>query len=335
MDDKEALLKRVKSEYILEYLRENTDSEHCANSNAIIKYLAEKGIKCGRKSVYDDITALNLYGYEIMRGKSSNDGYFLAERAFQTSEVRVMVDAVTSAPFITEKKTKELRDKLLKFMSRYQRDEISAQLSPQERVKSNNEQIYYVIDEINRAIAANLKVEFDYYKYGIAQGKPTLKKQRHFTISPYALVWANDKYYLVGNYDKYDNLSNYRLDKMKMISITEQPSRPYSDICGRDAAFDATDYVEKNIMMYNGEETEIELICNNGLLDVMVDRFGANTITVDEVDEKFSLKTTVFYSDGLIDWLFQYCDRIKIVSPQRLKDRILEKAQATMALLSE
>ncbi|WP_255883476.1 MULTISPECIES: YafY family protein [unclassified Ruminococcus] len=335
MDDKETLLKRLRCEYILEYLRENTDSEHCANSNTIIEYLAENGIRCGRKTVYDSITALKLFGYEILKGATSNDGYFLAERTFQSSEVRVMVDAVTSAPFITEKKTRELRDKLLKFMSRHQREQILAQLSPHERVKSQNEQIYYVIDEINRAIASGRQVEFDYYKYELENGKPNLKKQRHFAISPYALVWANDKYYLVGNYDKYDNLSNYRLDKMKMISITEQAARPYSDICGEDSVFDTTEYVKKNIMMYNGEETEMELICDYGLLDVMVDKFGVDAVTVDELGEKFSLRTTVFYSAGLIDWLFQYCDRIKILSPQRLKDRIREKAESTMKLIAE
>ena len=327
--DNKGLLKRIRCEYIFEYLKENTDSEHCANSNAIIAYLAEKGIVCGRKTVYDDITALKLFGYEIVRAKSSNEGYFLAERTFQSSEVRVMVDAVTCAPFITEKKTKELRDKLLKFMSRYQREEISSQLSPHERVKSKNEQIYYVIDEINRAIAAEKKVEFDYYKYVITSGKPTLNKQRHFTISPYALVWANDKYYLVGNYDKYDNLSNYRLDKMKMINITDKNARPYSDIAGENSVFDTTEYVRKNIMMYNGEETEIELICDNSLLDVMIERFGVDAVAVDEGEEKFSLKTTVFFSDGLIDWLFQYCDRVKIVSPQRLKEKMIEKARLT------
>lgn len=329
MAENETLLKRVRCEYILEYLRDNTDADHCANSNAIIKHLAQKGISCGRKAVYDDITALIMYGYDIVRAKSSNDGYFLGERVFQSSEVRVMVDAVTSAPFITEKKTVELRDKLLKFMSRYQREEILSQLSPHERRKSQNEQIYYVIDEINRAIAAKRQVEFDYYKYSATGGKPKLEKQRHFVISPYALVWANDKYYLVGNYDKYDNLSNYRLDKIKMIKTTESEARPYSDICGNDSPFDTTEYIRKNIMMYNGEETEIELICDNSLLDVMIERFGVDAVAVDESEEKFTLKTTVFFSDGLIDWLFQYCDRVKIVSPQRLKEKMIEKARLT------
>lgn len=335
MTENETLLKRVRCEYILEYLRDYTDADHSVNSNAIINHLAQKGISCGRKAVYDDITALTMYGYDIVRAKSSNDGYFLGERVFQSSEVRVMVDAVTSAPFITEKKTVELRDKLLKFMSRYQREEILSQLSPHERVKSQNEQIYYVIDEINRAIAAKRQVEFDYYKYSATIGKPQLEKQRHFVISPYALVWANDKYYLVGNYDKYDNLSNYRLDKIKMIKTTEHEARPYIDICGNDTPFDTTEYIRKNIMMYNGEETELELICDNVLLDVMADKFGIDSITVDSPDGTFSLKATVFYSDGLIDWLFQYCDRVKILAPQRLRDSIKEKAAATIKLLED
>ena len=116
---------------------------------------------------------------------------------------------------------------------------------------------------------------------------------------------------------------------MKMINITDENARPYSDIAGENSVFDTTEYVRKNIMMYNGEETEIELICDNSLLDVMIERFGVDAVAVDEGEEKFTLKTTVFFSDGLIDWLFQYCDRVKIVSPQRLKEKMIEKARLT------
>lgn len=333
MDEKESMLKRVKTEYILKYLSEYSDSEHCVNSNAIISYLAENGISCARKSVYDDISALNLFGYDISRGASSNDGYFMAERTFETSEIRLMIDAVTSAPFITEKKTKELIEKLLGFLSVYQQEVIKSQLSSSKRIKFSNEQIYYVIDEINRAIAAKKRVEFDYYKYEIVDNKPVLTKQRRFEISPYALVWANDKYYLVGNYDKYDNLSNYRLDRIKMIDISDKAARPYSDVCGYDTEFDSSDYVKKNIMMYNGEEIEIELVCSNELLDLMIDKFGSDTMIVNKMKNRFYIKATVFFSEGLIDWLFQYCDRVKILSPKMLEEKIIEKAEATVNFL--
>lgn len=333
MNDKESILKRVKTEYILKYLSEYSDSEHCVNSNAIISYLAENGINCARKSIYDDISALNLFGYDISRGASSNDGYFLAERPFETSEIRLMIDAVTSAPFITEKKTNELIEKLLGFLSVYQQEVISSQLSKSKRVKFSNEQIYYVIDEINRAISEKKRIEFDYYKYIINDNKPILTKQRRFEISPYALVWANDKYYLVGNYDKYDNLSNYRIDRIKMIDITDKDARPYSELSKSDEEFDASDYVKKNIMMYNGEEVEIELVCSNEILDLMIDRFGSDTMIVNKMKNRFYIKTTVFFSDGLIDWLFQYCDRLKILSPKILEQKIIEKAEATINFL--
>lgn len=334
MDEKESLLKRVKAGYILQFLNEQSDSEHCVNSSAIISYLNEMGIKCGRKSVYDDITALNMFGYEILKGASSNEGYFLADRHFQTSEVRLMIDAVTSAPFITEKKTAELTEKLLKFLSVYQREVIVSQLSTDKRIKFSNEQIYYVIDEINQAIADKKRIEFDYYKYAVTDNTPVLTKQRRFEISPYALVWANDKYYLVGNYDKYDNLSNYRLDRIKMIEITDKNARPYDEVCGYGAKFDASDYARKNIMMYNGEEIELELICSNELLDLMIDKFGSNATIVNKMKNRFYIKTSVFFSEGLVEWLFQYCDRIRILSPKKLKDRIQKKAQATIEALN-
>lgn len=334
LDEKESMLKRVKAGYILKFLNEQSDGEHCVNSSAIISYLNEIGINCGRKSVYDDIAALNMFGYEILKGSSSNEGYFLADRQFQTSEIRLMIDAVTSAPFITEKKTAELTEKLLKFLSVYQREVIISQLSTDKRIKFSNEQIYYVIDEINRAIADKKRVEFDYYKYAVTENKPVLTKQRRFEISPYALVWANDKYYLVGNYDKYNNLSNYRLDRIKMIEITDKTARPYCEVCGYGTKFDASDYVRKNIMMYNGEEIEIELVCSNELLDLMTDKFGSDATIVNKMQNRFYIKTSVFFSEGLVEWLFQYCDRIKILSPKKLKDRIQEKAQVTIDALN-
>lgn len=335
MNENETLLKRVKTEYILKYLNRYSDSEHCVNSNTIIKYLKENGINCARKSVYDDINALNMFGYDISRGLSSNEGYFMAERPFETSEVRLMIDAVASAPFITEKKTQQLIDKLLDFLSVYQRKTITSQISNGKRVKFSNEQIYYVIDEINSAIAAKKRIEFDYYKYTIIDNKPTLEKQRRFQISPYALVWAHDNYYLVGNYDKYNNLSNYRLDRIKMVEILDKDARPYSEICNQETRLDVSDYAKKNIMMYSGEEVEIELICNNELLDLMIDKFGTDVTFVNKMKNRFYIKAKVFFSDGLINWLFQYSDRIKILSPNKLKKKITEKAKATTDFLKE
>lgn len=334
MDHDESILKRVKTEFILEYLSENSDEEHCVNSNALIAYLAEKGIHCARKSVYDDINALNIYGYDISKGQHSNEGYFLAERPFETSEIRVMIDAITSAPFITERKTEELTKKLLGFLSRYQRETMASQISSKNRIKFSNEQIYYVIDKINRAISEKKQIEFDYHKYEIIDNKPVLTKQRHFRMSPYALVWANDKYYLVGNYSKYNNLSNYRIDRIRMLDVTDKDSRPFEEVCEYKGEFDSADYIKKNIMMYNGEEIELELVCDNQLLDSMLDKFGCDSMIVNKMKNRFYIKANVFLSDGLIDWLFQYCDRLKVMSPKVVQDKIKEKAQATVKFIN-
>lgn len=335
MDDRERSLKRVKTEYILEFLREYTDGNHSVNSSAIIKYLESKGISCARKSVYNDINSLIEFGYDIMRSSISNEGYFLAEREFECSELRLIIDAVASAPLITEKKTAELIDKLMMFLSSYQREVIRSQIILDKRVKLENEQIYYVIDSINRAISEKKQIEFDYYKYHIVDNKPKLEKKRRFCLSPYALVWANDKYYLVGNYDKYNNLSNYRIDRIKMANVTEIPSRPFQEVCSYTDFFDAADYARKNIMMWGGDEIELELVCSNELLDTMIDKFGIDATFVNKMKDRFYIKTRVFFSEGLVDWLFTYCDRLKILSPQILKDRVLEKTRATLKSLEE
>lgn len=335
MDDKERSLKRVKTEYILQFLREYTDGNHCVNSSAIIEHLKSKGINCARKSIYNDINSLIDFGYDIMRSSSSNEGYFLAEREFESSELRMIIDAVASAPLITEKKTAELIDKLLNFLSSYQRETISSQIILDKRVKLENEQIYYVIDSINRAISEKRQIEFDYYKYHIVDNKPKLEKKRKFCLSPYALVWASDKYYLVGNYEKYDNLSNYRIDRIKSANVTDIPSRPYQEVCSYTDFFDAADYARKNIMMWGGDEIEMELVCSNELLDTMIDKFGIDVTFVNKMKDRFYIKTKVFFSEGLVDWLFTYCDRLKILSPKMLKDRIFEKTRVTLQKLNE
>lgn len=335
MNDKERSLKRVKTEYILEFLREYTDGNHSVNSNAIIKYLKSKGINCARKSVYNDINSLIEFGYDIIRSDNSTEGYFLAEREFEISELRLIIDAVASAPLITEKKTVDLIEKLMKFLSSYQREMIKSQITLDKRVKLENEQIYYVIDSINRAISEKRQIEFDYYKYHIVDNKPKLEKKRRFTLSPYALIWANDKYYLVGNYEKYNNLSNYRIDRIKMANVTDIPARPYQDVCSYTDVFDAADYARKNILMWGGDEIEMELVCSNELLDTMIDKFGIDVTFVNKMKDRFYISTRVFFSEGLVDWLFTYCDKLKILSPKILKDRLLKKTRATLESLED
>ena len=174
----------------------------------------------------------------------------------------------------------------------------------------------------------NKKIAFTYCHYKIEDNQAVLKKDRDFVISPYALVWANDRYYLVGNYEKYDNLSNYRLDRMKMAHITQESARPHSQVSGYTGVFDTADYVRKNIMMYPGAQCELELLCKNSVLEIMLDRFGSGCEVMNKGKERFLLRTSVYISDGLADWLLPLCDRIHVCAPHKLQAMLEQKLAA-------
>ena len=152
-----------------------------------------------------------------------------------------------------------------------------------------------------------------------------LRTERTFEISPYALVWSNDFYYLVGNYEKYDNLSNYRLDRMRMAQLTDKKIRPHQQVSGYAGAFDTADYVRKNMMMYPGLQEEIELLCKNSLLDVVLDRFGTDAQVINKEKGRFLLRAGVYISDGLVDWLLPYSDRLYVMRPRSLREQVEEK----------
>lgn len=323
--------RRLKLLYVLECLQKQSDPEHPLTAASIIEYLGAHSLSGARKSIYEDIAALDVYGYDITKACSTKEGCFLNGRTFEVAEVRLLLDAILSAPFITEKKTRELTGKLLDFLSVYQAQAIQNQIYKGSRPKFRNEQIYYIIDTINQAIAQEKKIRFDYCRYHIEDNKAVLKYDRTFEVSPYALIWANDLYYLAGNYEKYENLSNYRLDRMKMAAITDKKIRPHQEVSGYTGCFDTADYVRKNIMMYPGRQQEIELLCKNSLLDLVLDRFGSNAQVINKGKDRFMLRASVYVSAGLVDWLLPLSDRLYVSSPISLREALLEKLAAVSA----
>ena len=199
------------------------------------------------------------------------------------------------------------------------------QIYVEQRVKFENEEIYYTIDAINRAIAVNKQISFLYHHRIIVDKKAKLDKGREFRISPYALLWENDKYYLAGNYGKYNTVSNYRLDRMKHAAVTDVDSRPFSEVSPYRQYFDAADYLRKTFNMYNGEQEMIELRCANGILEAVIDKFGSEIEFCCHDENAFTVRAHVCVSDGLVEWLLQYGGRITVQSPSRLRQEIIRQ----------
>ena len=310
---------------LLDILMKYTDEDHPLAAAELCEQLMQKGILTERKTIYRDVSALSDCGFEILHTRLPKPGYFLASRDFELAEVRLLMDAVLAAPFITSKKTLELTGKLRNLLSCFQADKVFKQVYVEQRIKFENEEIYYIIDALNTAISNKKKIQFCYYHRVILDNQVQFDEGREFVISPYALIWSNDKYYLAGNYDKYDTVGNYRLDRMKHITITHEDVRPISEVSSYKDFFDVSDYLKKSFNMYNGEQEQIELYCANSILETIVDKFGSNLSFVRKDDEHFCVQANVCVSDGLIEWLMQYGNRIIVNKPNSLRERLVDK----------
>ncbi len=322
---------KMKLLFVFKLLRKYSDDEHPVSAVELCRLLEQEGIGTERKSVYRDLDALTKFGVDIVYTRSPRQGFFIAKRDFELAEVRLLMDAVLTAPFITNKKTADLTDKLCELLSCHQAETVLKQIYVDQRIKFDNEEIYYNIDAINRAVAQHKKVSFSYHHRVIADRKAQLDEGREFIISPYALLWANDKYYLAGNYEKYDTISNYRLDRMKRIALTAMEARPFREVCSYRDYFDTADYLRRTFNMYNGEQQRIALRCSNNLLETIIDKFGGDIEFSCHDSNAFTVRTSVYVSDGLIEWLLQYGDRVIVLSPQTLKDEMLKRIEAMQA----
>lgn len=326
-----AQLQRAKLLVLRDILSRYTDDDHPLSAGELADLLAEQGIRAERKSVYSDLDVLAAYGCDVFKTRLPKQGVCLGEREFELAEIRLLIDAVLTAPFITTKKTQELVDKLKAFLSIYQAEEMDSQVFVDERVKFENEEIYYTIDTIHRAIHQQKKIRFQYHHRVIEDGRAALDAGREFLISPYALLWSNDKYYLVGNYEKYDNVINYRLDRMKHVELTGEKSRSFREVTPYRRYFDVADYLRKSVNMYAGEQAGVELRCENSFLEVLLDKFGSDVSIRSDGTEHFVARFKVYVSAGLIEWLMQYGDRAVVREPVSLREEIQKKLAAFRA----
>lgn len=318
--------------YIIDILSKYSDEEHPMSATQIMDYLRDDyGIDCERKTVYDCIECLNEYGYEIIKSQSPR-GYFMTPYYFEPAELRLLIDAVQSADFISAKKTKSLIKKFSSFASEYQYKRIEKQVYIDNRNKCVNENLFILIDIISSAILARKQIEVVYRRRKIVDGKTARYEEKTMTINPYALIWADDHYYLVGNYSKYDNLIHLRIDRLKSVTVLETYSRHFSEVSPYQKSFDIADYSNKHLSMFSGDIKPVEMICKNSMIEDFVDQFGEKVSMKPYDDENFIAKVDVAVTDGLVAWIMQYGNKVKVKSPKELKNMIIDKTKSILAL---
>ena len=314
---------KTKILYLMKILLENTDEEHGLTMLEITDELQKYGIEAERKSLYDDIESLRLFGLDIQSRKGGRTvRYHAVNRIFELPELKLLVDAVQSSRFITRKKSSELIKKLESFTSRYEAQELQRQVFVANRIKAMNESIYYTVDYIHSAINKNVKVTFQYFKWDEHKNKQLRHGGKVYRISPWALTWEDENYYMIGYDSETGIIKHYRVDKMINLQLTDEPR----DGDALFADFDMALYSKQTFGMYGGDEETVILRCKNELAGVIIDRFGQEVSFINMTDTHFDTRVNVFVSPVFLSWLMTFGSGITIVSPESVKTRFIELA---------
>ena len=303
---------KLKLLYIMQMLKENTDENHAMSANDIISALAKQGISAERKSIYDDIERLKLFGCDILSRRSEPKGYYLASRDFEIAELKLLVDAVQSSKFITEKKSNQLIHKIEQLASRHEAQTLQRQVVVSNRIKTMNESIFYNIDKLHSAISSDVKITFKYCSWTLAKKLEPKKDGANYTVSPYILVWDDENYYLIAFDHDAGEIRHYRVDKMDSLVQTDLPREGKQLF---DDRFDAAAYSRKVFGMFSGEEKTVKLKCLNRFIGVMLDRFGSSLRLFPADNEHFYLDVDVVVSPQFFSWVFSLEGDVRIVNP--------------------
>ena len=306
---------KLKIFYILDYLQQNSHEEHPVRAAELIHMLdRQHNIRCDRKTVYSDIAALMDYGVDIVTKPGKNGGYFIASRNFELSELKLLIDAVQSSRYLTEKKSRELIEKLCKECSVHDARLMKRNVLVSGRVKSMNETIYYSVDSIQEAIAENKQITFRYFDWGI-DGKRRYR-EKNYQASPYGLCQDSEYYYLLAHSDRH-GVTSYRIDRMSDIALSSADRTPCPELTGKALI----EHANRLFHMYSGDAVDVKMRFHKDLTNVVIDRFGNNTILIPDGDDHFVFTVRVAVSPMFLSWVIGFGKKARIVYPESVKDQ--------------
>lgn len=320
---------KLKILYVMDYLLKRSDENHPVTVAQLIGELESHGISAERKSIYDDLESLREYGLDILQtGSGKNSGYYVASHEFELPELKLLVDSVQSSKFITYKKTLSLIKKIEGLTSVYDAQLLRRQLYVKNRIKTMNESIYYNVDELHRGIAENRKIRFHYFEYTVRKERRFRRDGAWYVLSPYALSWDDENYYLVGFDSEAGIIKHFRVDKMADIQVTEEP-RDGEEIY---AALDMGVYARKTFGMFTGEETSVRLRFEKDLVGAVIDRLGRDVMLVPDGEDHFTVRTNVIVSPQFFAWVLGFGNKAKILEPESVVRKLREHLDQVTAL---
>ena len=313
---------KLKILYLMKILMERTDENHSITMPEIISALEAYGISAERKSIYSDIESLRTYGLDIVGEAEGKTFYYrVVDRTFELAELKLLVDSVQSAKFITEKKSNELIKKIESLSSKYEAQQLQRQVYTSNRIKTLNESIYYNVDLLHDAINENSQIKFHYFQWNVDKKMELRKDGAYYVVSPWGLSWDDENYYLIAFDATANKIKHYRVDKMLHIELTGEKRE------GKDHfdKFDMALYAKKMFGMFAGEEENVKIECHNRLAGVIIDRFGKDVTMIKKDIDHFTVNVKVAVSKQFLAWVMALGNDAKIIGPDRVVQQVKDE----------
>lgn len=303
---------KIKLLYLMKWFEEETDEEHPLSRKQLEQKLADMGIHTERKSLYDDIETLKNFGMDINYRKERPEGYYLAERTFELPELKLLVDAVQASKFITQKKSDVLIGKIEKLTGKYEARKLLRQVVVADRIKAMNESIYYNVDQLHTAIAQNCQILFRYFEWTVSKQIRMKRGGENYRISPWALTWDHENYYLIGYDDEAKMIKHFRVDRMLHILLSDQERAGRAEF----SRFDLARYTKRTFGMFGGDEQTVRMRFHNRYAGAVIDRFGKGVSLRPDGEEHFIARAEVSVSEQFFGWITGLGRDAQILSPE-------------------
>ena len=313
---------KLKLLYLVKIFTEDTDDQHALTLSQIVDKLHAYGVNAERKTLYQDFEILRDFGFDIIGVQTQRNYYYhIGNRKFELPELKLLVDSVQAAKFITQKKSNALIRKLEGMVSKYEAQQLQRQVIISGRVKAMNESIYFNVDKLHEAIGKSRQITFQYYRWNIKKEMELRNEGKWYRVSPWSLMWDDENYYLVGFDSEDKKIKHYRVDKMMQIELVDKRRE------GREQfkAFNMPKYTKSLFGMFGGEEMQVTLEAENEMVGILIDRFGKD-IPIKAVDENhFRTVVNVAVSDQFLGWIMALNEGVKIMGPEKVRDCMKQK----------
>ena len=315
--------------YLIRILEKLTDEDHSLTMSQIIDKLESYDVSAERKSVYSDLEALRELGYDVIGDDSGRYyGYFMGERTFELAELKLLVDSVSASKFITDKKSKALIKKLESFTSVYNAGQLERQVIVGDRVKTMNESIYINVDMIHSAISENCQIRFRYFNYNSKKEIEYRRDGEFYYVSPWALIWSDENYYLVAYDSEDEKIKHFRVDKMNKMNLVDAKREGIKEF----KKINISEYSGHVFGMYSGRTERVKMEFDNELSGVVIDKFGKDVNIVKTGTKKFTVIENINVSNQFFGWIFGLGEGARIVGPQSVVDEMNTEMKKRLGL---